>query len=184
MTYSKVVYPPDIASGYMRIFLAGSIEMNTAERWQDKFIERFQERYPATGKSARYNIFNPRRKDWDNTITEKDPIFKEQVNWELENLMSSHIVFMNICSGTKSPITLLEFGLLMGERLALGTSFVSKLIICCPDDFWRRGNIETTLEHVNREAGWNDLNSRSAVELFNNFEDGFNSLMNYVRQHD
>jgi hypothetical protein len=40
---------------------------------------------------------------------------------------------MYFVPSTKSPITLLELGLLARSN---------KLVVCCPEEFWRRGNVE------------------------------------------
>ena len=37
--------------------------------------------------------------------------------------------------GTKSPITLLELGLHAGKN-------PQKLVVCCPDGYWRKGNVD------------------------------------------
>jgi nucleoside 2-deoxyribosyltransferase len=107
------------------IFLAGSIEMGLAEDWQSKTVEIFKD----------YNLtfLNPRRDNWDSTLTQEmmNKEFSYQVNWEMDNLDECDIIFMNILPDTKSPITLLELGLQADSK---------KIIVCCPDGFWRKGN--------------------------------------------
>ena len=109
------------------VFLAGSIEMGKAENWQQK-IE---------GKLSKCDgvIFNPRRDDWDSSWVQSidNPQFREQVEWELSALEQSDIVVMYFDPATKSPISLLEFGLL---------AKTGKLIVCCPEGFWRKGNVD------------------------------------------
>lgn len=39
------------------VFLAGSIEMDTAEKWQDKVIKALE--------NSDVTVFNPRREQWD-----------------------------------------------------------------------------------------------------------------------
>ena len=109
------------------IFLAGSIEQNTAENWQVKFENKF------THHSG--IIFNPRRDNWNSDLEQSidNPDFVHQVNWELDALEKAHIIVMYIDPNTKSPITLLEFGKYYDS---------GKLLIACPKGFWRRGNIE------------------------------------------
>lgn len=84
-------------------------------------------------------ILNPRRDDWDASWeqTISNPSFKEQVDWELEGLERADAIFMYFAAGSKSPITLLELGL----HAASG-----KVIIVCPDGFWRRGNLEVVAD--------------------------------------
>jgi hypothetical protein len=114
----------------MKIFLAGSIEMGSAETWQDKIIDRFKDYDDII-------FLNPRRDDWDSSWeqTVKNPHFFEQVNWETEALHSSDLVVFYFDPNTKSPITLLELGMM--------AEFKSQdVICCCPDGFWRQGNVE------------------------------------------
>lgn len=127
----RVVYPPQVLSlddwyPNQNIFLAGSIEMNTAEDWQSYVIEKL--------KYENITFLNPRRADWDNTISqsEDDPRFVEQVEWELNMLENSDIIAMFLQPGTISPISLLELGLHAPE---------GKMIVCCPDGFHRKGNV-------------------------------------------
>jgi hypothetical protein len=40
---------------------------------------------------------------------------------------------MYFAPATKAPITLLELGLAAGS---------GKLVVCCPEGFWRKGNVE------------------------------------------
>ena len=62
------------------IFLAGSIEMGTAENWQETVVKRF-ETHPIT-------FLNPLRDEWDSSWKQeqKETKFNEQVNWEMNNL--------------------------------------------------------------------------------------------------
>ena len=113
-----------------RIFLAGSIEMGVAENWQTRVAKDM----------ADYDVvlLNPRRDDWDSSWRQSidDPQFNEQVTWELDGLDTADIVIFYFDPTTKSPITLMELGIFANhERLA-------HVIVCCPDGFWRKGNIE------------------------------------------
>lgn len=112
-----------------KIFLAGSIEMGNAEPWQDEMISRYSD----------YSVvfFNPRRPDWDSTWSDTSDKFNEQVNWELDHLEMSDMVIMYFDPATKSPISLLELGLYADKF---------KLIVCCPDGFWRKGNVRIVCE--------------------------------------
>ena len=109
------------------IFLGGSIEMDNAEKWQDRFI--------AAMGDTDVVILNPRRDSWDSTIKQDayDPYFSEQVNWELNALEDSHLIVFYFDPATKSPITLMELGLMASH---------TNVIVCCPEGFWRRGNVE------------------------------------------
>lgn len=128
---AKVIYAPEKYDKWYRktrIFLAGSIEMGAAENWQDKVIAAL----------ADYNveIFNPRRPDWDSSCVQSihNKQFNEQVNWELDALDDTDIIAMYFDPNTKSPITLLEFGLFAYSD--------KEITLCCPEGFWRKGNVD------------------------------------------
>jgi len=109
------------------LFLAGSIEMDDAPRWQDQLIA-------ALGDTD-VVVLNPRRETWDVELEQRmrcEP-FRGQVEWELEGLERASMVCFYFAPGTKSPISLLELGLLARSGRA---------IVCCPDGFWRLGNVE------------------------------------------
>jgi len=127
---AKVIKPSDEDQEqelYPSVFLAGSIEMGKAEEWQ-KTVENELENFEIT-------IFNPRRDDWDISWSQEqsNPQFNQQVNWEMNRLENSHIVFMYFSPETKSPISLLELGR-FGHR--------GNMIVCCPKEFWRKGNVD------------------------------------------
>lgn len=109
------------------IFLAGSIEMGAAEDWQ-KRVAKMLHAQPLA-------VLNPRRDDWDSSWRQSidDPQFCEQVEWELLQLECADAILMYFAPDTKSPITLLELGLHIHS---------GKLVVCSPQGFWRRGNIE------------------------------------------
>ena len=137
------------------VFLAGSIEMGAAEDWQKKVAEHFdKEKWNVT-------FFNPRRDEWDSSWKqeEKSSQFNQQVNWELNHLNSSHIIFMYLDPETKSPISLLELGLYAASN---------KMIVCCPDGFYRKGNVEIVCSRFN-------------IPLFNTLEDGLGALETKLR---
>jgi hypothetical protein len=124
-----VVKPPSPILGYegLSIFLAGSIEMGVAEDWQIELQDLL--------KDHSLIIYNPRRDDWDSSWEQRsdNPPFREQVEWELAALNRADLILMYLQPGTKSPISLLELGLCAASR---------KLAICCPDGFWRKGNVD------------------------------------------
>jgi nucleoside 2-deoxyribosyltransferase len=121
--------PKAVSTPLFTIFLAGSIEMGKAENWQKKFIEIFVDKKDLV-------ILNPRRKDWDPNWTQskETPQFAEQVIWELNGLERADLIVFYIDPATKSPITLMELGWIVG----LG----KKCVVCCPDGFWRKGNVD------------------------------------------
>ncbi len=111
-----------------KIFLAGSIEMGAAENWQEVIEDTFRHKSDLV-------IFNPRRDDWDSSWVQKESNgqFNYQVNWELDKLTEADIIFMYFAPDTKSPISLLELGLYADTK---------KMIVVCPDNFWRKGNVD------------------------------------------
>ena len=131
-----IVTPPsnsiDIPIGYKSVFLAGSI--GGAEDWQKEVIDAV--------KDFKKVVFNPRREGWDNTWLQsvENSNFKEQVEWELEHLEKADKVIMNLVPDTMSPISLLEFGLYARS---------GKLIVYCPEPFFRKGNIDVTCQYYN-----------------------------------
>lgn len=117
------------------LFLAGSIEMGQAEDWQSRLTNRLQGLPDLT-------ILNPRRDEWDDSWeqTIDNPQFREQVEWELAAQEKATLIAMYFAPETKAPITLLELGLF---------SCSGKLIVCCPDGYWRKGNIEVVCNWYN-----------------------------------
>jgi len=113
------------------IFLAGSIEVGVAERWQDIVINALSD--------EDITLLNPRRASWDASWKQdiENPVFKEQVSWELDALEKASMIIMYFDKNTKSPITLLELGLYAQS---------GKLLVCCPEGFWRKGNVDIVCE--------------------------------------
>jgi hypothetical protein len=109
------------------MFLAGSIEMGTADDWQQSLVDALGERD--------VTILNPRRDAWDASWVQSidEPKFRDQVEWELDGLDRADLVAMWFAPDTKAPITLLELGL---------TARAGKLVVGCPDGYWRKGNVE------------------------------------------
>lgn len=127
---------PLILNEDLSVFLAGSIEVDVAERWQDVVIENL--------KAEEVTLLNPRRTSWDTSWEQSinNPKFNEQVTWELDALEKSDVVILYFDKNTKSPISLLELGL-------FATS--GKLIVCCPDGFWRKGNVDIVCQRYGVE---------------------------------
>jgi hypothetical protein len=130
---AKIIKAPDSISSLsgFKVFLAGSIEMGTVWDWQYQVGE-------ALSKTD-IIIFNPRRNDWDSSwVQSKDnPQFREQVEWELSALEEANIIAMYFDPNSKSPISLLELGLF---------ARTGKLIVCCSENYWRKGNVDIVCE--------------------------------------
>lgn len=133
MPKTIVLSPPSrvwesIDSTHPTIFLAGSIEMGTAEEWQANVIDKIP---------LDVTFLNPRRDNWDSSWEQSinNPHFYEQVSWELDMLNLADIIFMYFDPNTKAPISLLELGL-------HASTSASKMIVCCPAEFYRKGNVD------------------------------------------
>ena len=126
-----IVTAPEALPGDGRpvVFVGGSIEMGTAVDWQSGLIR-------AIGDLEAVAL-NPRRADWDadREPVASDPIFREQVDWELAALERADVIALHLAAGTRSPISLLEFGLHARS---------GKLVVCCEPGFWREGNVKLT----------------------------------------
>ncbi len=116
---------------YMKsVFLAGSIEMGAAENWQAEVVEKLKDVEDLL-------LLNPRRDDWDASWEQsiENEEFRKQVEWELDGLKKADYIMIYYCPETKAPITMMEFGLYAKNN-------PEKLIICCPEGFERKGNVD------------------------------------------
>lgn len=127
MIVFKPPTPIAIPASTPSVFLAGSIEMGAAEDWQAAITARLAD--------LDVVILNPRRDDWDSSWRQSidDERFRGQVEWELSGLDRATIIAMWFAPETRAPITLLELGL---------HAHTGKLIVGCPEGFWRKGNVE------------------------------------------
>lgn len=139
------------------VFLAGSIEMGKAEDWQSRVSNLFKEYDNVT-------FLNPRRNEWDaKWVQRPDNLkFKEQVDWELDGLDYCKHVFFYFDPNTISPITLLELGMCIG----LG----KEIFVCCPDEYFRKGNVEITC-------------ARYGIPVYNDFDHAINALGNCLKSY-
>ena len=130
----EIKAPNKYPNNKMLIFLAGSIEMGKAVDWQTKAKNYL--------KNKDVILLNPRRDDWDSSWEQniKNDKFRKQVEWELQAMEQANLIIVNFDGNTKSPITLLELGLFARTK---------KIIVCCPRNFWRRGNVEIVCKRYN-----------------------------------
>ena len=146
--------PAGVPEGGRCVFLAGSIEMGTAEDWQSRLVQEFS-------AEPSLALLNPRRDAWDPSWRQSadNPEFAEQVCWELDGLDRADVIALYLVPGSRSPISLLEFGLHARS---------GKLVVLCPDGFWRKGNVEVVCArygvelHVEWDAWVAALRSRLA----------------------
>jgi hypothetical protein len=126
----NIIKPPQplpLSFEQKTVFLGGSIEMGKAGDWQEEVSQAL--------KNYDLTILNPRRDQWDSSWEQSidNPVFKEQVEWELEGLERADFRFFHFEAGTKSPITLMELGL---------CARMDNVLVHCAEGFWRKGNVD------------------------------------------
>ena len=113
-----------------KVFLAGTIENGKSIDWQSEISSYCNE----VGLTA----FNPRRSKWNEKADKEE--LNEQIRWELEHMEKADYIIMYILGNSKSPISLLELGLHAHD---------GKLIVFCPESFYRYDNVEITCKRYN-----------------------------------
>lgn len=151
-------------TGKVVLFLAGSIEMGKAEDWQTRVMESSRKITSSMRDIDNLLVLNPRRDEWDSSWPQDKnfPPFREQVNWELQAQEDADIIAMHFVPDTKSPITLLELGLFCDSRL----------IVYCPEGYWKKGNVDIVCDRyeIPQAQSWDDFiekiyNSIRSVEI-------------------
>ncbi|TVY28571.1 hypothetical protein LHYA1_G001927 [Lachnellula hyalina] len=124
--------PPSLSSP--TIFLSGTISPPPAPTWQSTLSTSLSH--------LAVTILNPLRPDWDASWRENrsDARFVTQVNWELDGLERADVVVVYFGAEAKAPVTLLELGLVVGRG--------KRVVVCCEDGFWKRGNVELLCEKM------------------------------------
>jgi nucleoside 2-deoxyribosyltransferase len=124
--------PPDaIHRQAFSVFLAGSIEMGKAVKWQSRMASLLQH--------LPISVYNPRRGHWDPKATPeaKNKDFRHQVEWELNALEEASVICFFFDHDTMSPVTMCELGLWAAS---------GKVVVCCNKQFWKSGNIHIVCE--------------------------------------
>lgn len=116
------------------VFLAGSIEQGKAIDWQTETSQLLLENG--------FNVFNPRRKDWDSSWKQEytDPQMNQQIGWEANALEHADYIIFFLQPGTYSPISLYEFGKFIHS---------GKCLMVCPEGFWRKANVDFECSQYN-----------------------------------
>jgi hypothetical protein len=119
------------------IFLAGTIDLGNSWDWQAHVTKEL--------KNTNCVVYNPRRDNWDNSWKQEEDNenLSIQVNWEIDMMDAADIIVMYIAPGSKSAITLFEYG----KYIESG-----KIKLCCPDGFFRKGNIDIYAKRFNVEV--------------------------------
>lgn len=136
------------------IFLAGTIDQGNSVDWQEKFVYNLED----TGHINKCTIYNPRRDEWDDSWEQSkaNPLFNDQVSWELEYLERANLIVLYLLPGSQSPISLLELGLHARNK---------RMVVVCPDGFWRKGNVDIVCE-------------RYGVKMFDTIDDVISHMVN------
>lgn len=146
---------PSMTGHEQLIFLAGSIEMGKAVGWQTWIANDLA--------NEEVVLFNPRRDHWDASWKQsiENPQFSEQVTWELDHIERADMVVFYFDPQTMSPITLMELG------YVLGCNNMAKIFVCCPDGFWRKGNVEV-------------MCNRNEIQVFNDYIELIEAIKDFL----
>ncbi len=149
-----MILPPQVITpSNVSVFLAGTIDMGNSVNWQQKFIDQ------ANIETMLDNVivFNPRRASWDHSWTQSiDNVqFSEQVNWELDAMENADVILLFLEGNSKSPISMMELGLFADS---------GKLMVCCGDGFWRKGNVDIVCKRKGIEQ-YHTLDELSAAVI-------------------
>jgi len=146
-------------TGKVVLFLAGSIEMGEAEDWQTKLVQASRKLTASLTDFENLIVLNPRRDDWDKTWKQDKNFgpFKEQVTWELKGQEDADVIALHFVPETKSPITLLELGLFADSRL----------VVYCPEGYWRKGNVDIVCERykITQANSWDDFEQKVRAKI-------------------
>jgi hypothetical protein len=140
--------PISIDPEHRVLFLAGSIDLGVAENWQSMLAAALED-------IPRLLILNPRRDQWEGVWDQSsdDPNFRGQVEWELDGLELANMIAYYFAPGSKAPVTMVELGLHARS---------GKAVVCCPDGFWRKGNVDIVCARYGVEQV-NDLDALAAA---------------------
>lgn len=143
---ARIIKPPAPLQDGFSVFLAGTIELGSARNWQTFLEDQLS--------ALNIVLLNPRRDQWDSSWIQSKatPQFRQQVEWELNALEQANLIAMYLEPNTSSPISLLELGLFARS---------GKLVVCCPEGFWRKGNVDIVCETygVQQVESLNDLST-------------------------
>lgn len=138
----EIKAPNKIKTNKFSIFLAGSTDTGKAEDWQKKVVNDL--------KDFDIYLYNPRRDDWDSSWKQEieNEQFYSQVTWELDGLDKADLIIINFSKDSKAPITFFE----------LGANLNKNIFLCCPDGFYRKGNIDIYVEYYNIKNYFDNYN--------------------------
>lgn len=114
------------------IYLAGSFG---GESWREEVAKGM--------KGVGGTLLNPWRDDWDPAweLEKDNPQVQEQVAWELDALQHADIIALYLSPDAQSPNALMELGLFCN----------CQMIVCCPEGFWRKENVDIICDRMQIE---------------------------------
>lgn len=140
------------------VFLAGTIDLGNSRDWQSEIVKALE---PYECK-----VYNPRKGEWDSHIAVNglpvDKKLEQQIQWEQYFLFNTTFVAMWLEPNSKSVVSMMELGQLIMARKPYD------LIVGTTPEFYRYGNVATTLKEHNHYLP------------FNNFEDFKNGLVHRI----
>lgn len=151
----------------VRVFLAGTIDDGNSYDWQKEVITYLN----IAHKYEDIVVANPRRDNWGKL---EQSSRQEQILWELDHLSKADIIFLNFLKDSKSPISLLEFGMLCNNLLNRSGQ---RLIIVCPKEFYRYENVRTTVEWYCQQ----DPLLQNWIKLYNTVQPAYFGLSETIR---
>lgn len=142
-----IFFPPHRTStpALLSVFLAGTIDMGNSNDWQHDIGEAISKLFPNVV------VFNPRRDNWDSSWEQsiENPVFLEQVAWELDHLKQANLALFHFEERSLSPITLME----LGNRLETSKFRPEQHnLVYCPKLFWRKGNVDIICDRYEVEV--------------------------------
>ena len=159
-TKAQVILAPSlepIRANNKTVFLAGSTNNDDAKDeldWRAFITDSLADIPDLT-------IINPYRPDWDNWREDEtfDP-FVEQVNWELDMLDCADLIVVYFHPDTVASISMLEFGL---NARGSSKNIPQQHIICCPDGYFKKGNVAIVCKRLGIELVESDDELRDAI---------------------
>lgn len=137
---NRIIFAPErpMLRKSAKIFLAGTIDMGESINWQREIYEMLDK------ECDHLDIYNPRRPDWNSDWEQSkyNKNFRQQVEWELDMLEQADLIIMAFLPNSKSPISLLELG-------AYANDYNKSILVYCPDEFYRKGNVDIFCERKN-----------------------------------
>ena len=174
-TRAQIIHAPSrepIRTGNKTVFLAGSTNYSSADTdWRTILTSALASQFQGL------TILNPYRPDWDGWVEDESCApFREQVVWELDMQDRADLVVVYFHPLTQAAVSLLELGLNArgsgqgngdggGESggEGQGSSRNDRVLVVCPDGYWKRGNVSIVCRRFGIEMVASDAELRDAV---------------------